>query len=76
MHFKETNMHLNMEYSMLRMKTFFWQFLDLNQEELSILEYPGQFSRLQDACGLEDDEEHYLISFLRRLGTGYSGENE
>jgi len=48
-------------------KNYFQQFLDLKQEELSVLEYSDQFSRLQDACGMEDDEEHDFISFVRGL---------
>ena len=44
---------------------YFEQFLDLKQEELSALQYSDQFPRLQDACGVEDDEEHDLISFVR-----------
>ena len=46
---------------------YFEQFLDLKQEEFSVLEYFEQFSRLQDACGMEDDEERDLISFIRGL---------
>ena len=34
---------------------------------MSVLEYYDQFSRFQDACGLEDDEEYDLISFLKGL---------
>ena len=48
-------------------KNYFQQFLDLKQEELSVLEYSDEFSRLQDACGMEDDEEHDFISFVRGL---------
>ena len=48
-------------------KNYFQRFLDLKQEELSVLEYSDQFSRLQDACGMEDDEEHDFISFVRGL---------
>ena len=48
-------------------ENYFRQFFALKQEELPILEYFDQFSRLQDACGLEDDKEHDLISFLRGL---------
>ena len=55
---------------------YFQQFLDLKQGELSIVKYSDQFSRLQDGCGLEDDEEHDLISFLTSSENGYSGENE
>ena len=45
----------------------FRQFLDLKQAEFFVLEYSDQFSRLQDSCGLEYDEKHNLISFLRGL---------
>lgn len=48
-------------------KNYFKQFLDLKQEELSVHEYSYQFSRLQDACGMEDDEERDFISFVRGL---------
>jgi len=39
----------------------------LKQEESSVLEYYDEFSRLQDACGMKDDEEHDFISFIRGL---------
>ena len=45
----------------------FQQFLNLTRGELSVIEYFDQFSRLQDVCGLEDDEEHDLTTFLRGL---------
>ena len=48
-------------------QVYFTQFLDLKQGELSVLQYSDQFSRLQDACGMEDDEERDLISFVRGL---------
>ena len=48
-------------------ENYFQQFLNLAQGELSIIEYFDQFSRLQDVCELEDDEEHDLISFLSGL---------
>ena len=47
-------------------KAYFTQFLELKQE-LSVLEYSDQFSRPQDACGISNDEEHDLMSFLRGL---------
>ena len=47
-------------------ENYFRQFLDLKQEEL-FFEYSDQFSRLQDACGMEDDDGHDLISFLRGM---------
>ena len=34
---------------------------------MSVLEYSDQFSRLQDACGMEDGEEHDFISFVEGL---------
>ena len=46
---------------------YFRSFLDLKQGELSVLEYSDKFSRLQGACGMEDDEEHDFISFVRSL---------
>ena len=48
-------------------EVYFTQFLNLKQGELSVLQYSNQFSRLKDACGMEDDEEHDLISFVRGL---------
>ena len=39
----------------------------MKQGELSVLEYSEEFSRLQDACGMEDAEGHDFISFVRGL---------
>ena len=39
----------------------------MKQGELSILDYGDMFAWLQDRCGLEDEEEHDLISFVRGL---------
>ena len=66
MHFKKPNIHLNGIWYVENEDNFL-QFLDLKQEELSVLEYSNEFSRLQDACGMEDDEEHDFISFVRGL---------
>ena len=66
MHFKKPNIHLNGIWY-VEIEDNFLQFLDLKQEELSVLEHSDQFSRLQDACGMEDDEEHDFISFVRGL---------
>ena len=41
----------------------------MKQVELSVLAYGDMFAWLQDKCGLEDDEEHDLINFLRDLRT-------
>ena len=46
-------------------EVYFTQFLDLKQANLSILQYSDQFSRLQNACGMEDVEEHDFISCVR-----------
>ena len=46
-------------------EVYFRYFLDLKQGELSSLDYGDMFAWLQDKCGLEDDEEHDLISFIR-----------
>ena len=43
---------------------YFRSFLDLKQGGLSVLGYGDMFAWLQDKCGLEDDEEHDLISFI------------
>ena len=48
-------------------KNYFQQFLDLKQEDLSILDYGDMLSWLKDKCGLEDDEEYDFISFVRGL---------
>ena len=57
-------------------ENYFQQFLDLKQEELFVLECSDQFSRLQDACGMEDDEENDFISFVRGLRPDIVEKNE
>ena len=46
---------------------YFKQFLSLRQGDLTIIEYSDHFSKPQDVCGLDDNEEHDLTCFLMGL---------
>ena len=61
---------------MMIKKGYFEQFINLRQGKLTIDEYSNQFRRLQEVCGLDENEEHDFISFLRRFETGYIEEYE
>ena len=67
MHFKEVKYASKYGMWYFENAVYFRSFLDLKQGELSVLEYSDEFSKLQDACGMEDDEEHDFISFVRGL---------
>ena len=48
-------------------KAYFEQFINLRQGKLTVVEYGDEFSRLQELCWLDEDDEQYAISFLRGL---------
>lgn len=66
---KHQRISLKFNYGDLYVKNevYFQQYFCLQQGTLTVDEYLDQFSRLQKVCDLDENDEHYLISFIGHL---------